>query len=179
MKDSLPKEEDSLPKEEDSLPKEEDFLQMEEDSRPRAEYASRFSIRRPTRAQERELDDRLMAFNLQNAPPTQKEPFVKICRCALDPQGNLAGGVLAASVLWNVLHIETVWVDETYRGRKLATRLMDQVEGQAKREGCRMAVLNTYDFQAKGFYEKRGYRVFGELEGAARGHVQYYLWKPL
>ena len=59
-----------------------------------------FRIAVPSKKEEREIDDALMAYNLRQAAPTQKDPFVKICRCAKAPDGSLAGGVLACSILW-------------------------------------------------------------------------------
>ncbi|HEY3138703.1 MAG TPA: GNAT family N-acetyltransferase, partial [Blastocatellia bacterium] len=36
---------------------------------------------------------------------------------------------------------------------------------------------DTYDFQALGFYQKRGYEVFGLLEGFPTGYRRYFLQK--
>ena len=138
-----------------------------------------YEIRIPTVREERRIDDELMAYNLQKLPPTQKEPFVKICRCAKGPRGELLGGVLACSVLWNVLHVQTVWVREDRRRTGIASALLREVEEEAKEQGCGIAQLDTYDFQAKGFYEKCGYRVIGELNGAPAGHSHYYMYKIL
>ena len=138
-----------------------------------------FRIAVPSKKEEREIDDALMAYNLRQAAPTQKDPFVKICRCAKAPDGSLAGGVLACSILWNILYVETVWVREDCRGQRLATRLLDEVEKEAKAHGCYVAQLDTYDFQAKELYEERGYRVFGALEDVPKGHCHYYLVKKL
>ena len=110
---------------------------------------------------------------------TGEKPFVKICRCAKGPRGELLGGVLACSVLWNVLHIQTVWVREDCRRTGIASALLREVEKEAKQQGCGIAQLDTYDFQAKGFYEKCGYWVFGELKGAPAGHSHYYMYKIL
>ncbi len=139
----------------------------------------KYTVCVPTPRQEEALDDALMAYNLRQVPPTQEEPFVKICRCAMAPDGSLIGGVLACRVLWNILHVQTVWVRQDCRNRHIATVLLREVEQEAKKAGCRMAQLDTYDFQAREFYEKCGYTVFGALEGAPEGHVHYYLFKEL
>lgn len=131
----------------------------------------------PDTAQEEQIDDALMAYTLQQAPPTQKEPFVKLCRCAKSPEGELIGGILACSVLWNILRIEALWVKEECRGNGIATALLAAVEEEAVKMGCSLAQLDTYDFQALGFYEKCGYTVFGTLPDAPKGHTQYFLCK--
>ena len=42
-------------------------------------------------------------------------------------------------------------------------------------------MLDTLSFQARPFYEKLGYRVYGQLEDfpAGSGHTRYYLTKTL
>ena len=109
----------------------------------------------------------------------QEEPFVRICRCARDKQGRLLGGVLACSVLWNVLYVEAVWVRAKYRGMQIASALLTAVEEDARKKGCYIAQLDTFDFQAREIYEKCGYRVFGTLEDVPRGHERYYMCKRL
>lgn len=139
----------------------------------------RYKITIPTSKDEEEIDDELMAYNLRHVPPTQEEPFIKICRCAKDENGNLMGGVLACSMLWNVLCVETVWVREDLRGMHIASALLKEVEEEARRKGCYMAQLDTFDFQAREFYEKCGYQVFGTLEDMPKGHKRYYMYKRL
>lgn len=133
----------------------------------------------PTLREEEEIDDELMIYNIRNVAPTQEEPFVKICRCAKDKNGLLLGGVLACSALWNVLSIEAVWVREEYRKQGIAAELLSEVEEEARRNGCYMAQLDTFDFQAKDFYEKCGYQVFGTLRNMPKGHERYYMYKNL
>lgn len=52
---------------------------------------------------------------------------------------------------------------------------MDRIEHAAGARGANAAHLDTYDFQALGFYEKRGYRVFGQLDDYPPGHTRYFL----
>lgn len=47
------------------------------------------------------------------------------------------------------------------RGQDVGTRMMAEAESEARRRRCRAIVLYTISFQAPGFYEKLGYRVFG------------------
>ena len=41
--------------------------------------------------------------------------------------------------------------------------MLAEVESAAKEKGCYLIHLDTFDFQAKEFYEKQGYAVFGVL----------------
>jgi hypothetical protein len=43
--------------------------------------------------------------------------------------------------------------------------------------GCTDAFLDTFSFQARGFYEKLGYRVFGGLDNHPAGHQHYFMTK--
>lgn len=147
--------------------------------KPKGENAVKYAITIPTGKEEEEIDDGLMVYNLRQVPPTQEDPFVKICRCAKDTDGKLIGGVLACSVLWGILQIVTVWVEDAWRGQGVASRLLEEVEVQAGKTGCHLAQLDTFDFQAREFYEKRGYQVFGTLKDAPRGHSHYYMFKNL
>ena len=59
------------------------------------------------------------------------------------------------------------------------SRLMDAAEDYAIRRGCFAATLETHSFEALGFYQKRGYEVFGVLEDYPPGHTKYFLRKRL
>ena len=82
---------------------------------------------------------------------------------------------------WGWLSVETLWVDEGYRGQGLGGRLLDMAEAEARRHGCAHVQLDTLTFQARPFYEARGYRVYGELADFPAGteHRRFYLTKPL
>ena len=43
----------------------------------------------------------------------------------------------------------------------------------------RLIHLDTFDFQAKDFYLKHGYEVFGVLDDCPKGHKRYYMKKVL
>ncbi len=56
-------------------------------------------------------------------------------------------------------------------------RLLGEIENIAAGEGCSLIHPDTFDFQAKDFYIKPGYEVFGILDGCPEGHCRYYLKK--
>ena len=57
--------------------------------------------------------------------------------------------------------------------------MLAEVESAAKEKGCYLIYLDTFDFQAKEFYEKQGYEVFGVLEDCPKEHCRYYLKKTI
>ena len=56
---------------------------------------------------------------------------------------------------------------------------MRRAEAEAFDRGCHHAHLETVDFQARGFYERLGYTVFGVLEGYPRPYKRFYMQKRL
>ena len=49
----------------------------------------------------------------------------------------------------------------------------------AATRGCRHAYLDTFDFQARPFYEKQGYAAFGVQDDYPPGHRRYFVEKGL
>jgi hypothetical protein len=56
---------------------------------------------------------------------------------------------------------------------------MTLAEAEAVQRGCRAVALDTFSFQARGFYERLGYSVFGVLNDCPPGHSRFYLTKRL
>jgi len=125
------------------------------------------------------IEDKLVEYNLSMEPATQGKLFESISRKIVDEEGNIIAGCLAIMYCWNVVAIDIIWVDEQYRGQGLGSILLGEVEREAMEKGCHLVHLDTFDFQAKGFYEKNGYSVFGILEDCPKGHIRYYLKKTL
>ena len=92
--------------------------------------------------------------------------------------GHLEGGLIGETAR-GFRTIELFWVAPARRRAGLGARLLAAAEQEALSRGCHAAWLDTYDFQARPFYERRGYRVFGELAGFPGGHTRYYMTKRL
>lgn len=95
---------------------------------------------------------------------------------AYAPDRQIIGG-LVGDISWGWLHVDILWIAEPYRQRGIGTSLMDRAEAEASAIGVQQAYLETTDFQAVDFYEKRGYRVFAQLENQPPGHICYYMKK--
>jgi GNAT superfamily N-acetyltransferase len=80
---------------------------------------------------------------------------------------------------WKWLSVELLWVDEALRGQGYGSSILAQAETLARDAGCVGCRLDTYEFQAKPFYEKLGYVVFAVLEGFPANTRTYYLQKAL
>ena len=96
-----------------------------------------------------------------------------------DDQGAVVGGVKGSYGNYGWLWIDLLWVSEELRGQGYGTKLMAAIEQEAQKFGCANAYLNSFSFQAVEFYQKIGYRVFGELENFPPGHRVCSLTKAL
>ena len=93
-------------------------------------------------------------------------------------RGDILGGILGQ--LWgNWLQIAYLWVAEATRGAGHGTRLLENAEAYARSRGAVGATVETHSFQAKPFYERLGYVVFGTLDGYPPGHLKFFLRKAL
>lgn len=96
-----------------------------------------------------------------------------------DPEsGEITGGLHGVSY-YGWLFIELLVIPERYRGQRLGTRLMQQAEAAACDRGCIGVWLDTFSFQARSFYEKLGYKVFGEIADFPPGKSRFWLRKRL
>lgn len=80
---------------------------------------------------------------------------------------------------WNWLLIEALWVEDSIREQGFGSRLMQLAEQEAKRRGCTEALLDTFSFQAKEFYEKLGYEMFAQVDDYPSGYSFFQLKKEL
>jgi GNAT superfamily N-acetyltransferase len=95
-----------------------------------------------------------------------------------DENGEILGGLLGD--IWAAwLHVRTLAVAMPARGHGFGKELIKRAELYAIERGCTDAYLDTFSFQARPFYEKLGYHVFGTLENHPFGHQHYFMTKKL
>ncbi|MFX1535385.1 MAG: GNAT family N-acetyltransferase [Promethearchaeota archaeon] len=93
-----------------------------------------------------------------------------------DDNGNIVGGVIT-SMLTGIMHLETLWVDERYRGRGYGRDLVLQAERIGREKGYPASQTWTFSFQAPRFYQSIGYKVLGIFDGYTDGITEYILLK--
>ncbi|WP_455817339.1 GNAT family N-acetyltransferase [Pseudomonas cerasi] len=86
---------------------------------------------------------------------------------------------LVARTWWGALEVQYLWVSDDCRGKGVGRDLMLAAEQEAKQRGCHMAYVDTFNFQAVGFYEKLGYSAYGALGDYAHLHTRHYLAKKI
>jgi GNAT superfamily N-acetyltransferase len=116
----------------------------------------------------------LGAFNTAQAGPGEWRRLSVLIR----EEGEVKGGLWGVtSYAW--LFTELLFVPEALRGAGLGGQILDRAEEEARARGCTGAWLDTFEFQARGFYERRGYRVFGQIDDHPVGSARFFLKKAL
>ena len=133
----------------------------------------------PTAAELACLSEGIKAFNRHAVPgfPEVSEEL-RFVVLAKDSSGQITGG-LRACAFWGYLCIELLWLSEETRGHGIGSQLVARAEAFALEHGIHYARVETTSFQARPFYERLGYAVFGVLEDFPLGHCSYYLRKRL
>jgi GNAT superfamily N-acetyltransferase len=96
-----------------------------------------------------------------------------------DPKTDEQIGGLWAWSIWGSVYIAILFVPEPLRRTGIGTSLLRQAEQEAVRRGCRDMWVDTYAFQARLFYEKLGFTLFGRLDGPAPIFPRFFLKKAL
>lgn len=123
----------------------------------------------------RVVEDGLDAFNALHLGDVGWERLNLLLRGA---DRSVVGGLLG-DFYCGWLFIRILWMGEAHRGGGHGAALMREAEAEAARRGCVGVWLDTFSFQAPGFYRKLGYEEFGRLDGYPPPHSRFYLRKLL
>jgi GNAT superfamily N-acetyltransferase len=119
--------------------------------------------------------DGLLGYNAEHGVTWASRDLTIVAR---DASGAVVGGLLGqTSVGW--LFVAALWVAAEHRGRGIGSMLLAKAEQEARRRRCVGVYLDTYSFQARPFYERLGYQLFGTLPDCPPGGAKYYLYKRL
>lgn len=95
-----------------------------------------------------------------------------------DAAGSAIGGLWGtAGLRW--LFVQYLAVPAELKGRGHGRALMAAAEAEALRLGCIGIWLDTFSFQAQGFYEKLGFRTFGTIDDYPPGEARHFLSKRI
>lgn len=96
-----------------------------------------------------------------------------------DENGTMLGGLIGVRK-GDWLNIVYLWVSDTVRGTGVGSQLIRTAEEEARRKGCKHALVDTASFQARPFYEKQGYQLQMSLQDYPYpGMQRHYLAKAL
>lgn len=94
----------------------------------------------------------------------------------LDANQEVLGGVYGY-IERDWLYISLLWVHESARGFGVGNQVMEKIETWAENKGISNFYVGTAEFQARPFYEKRGYRVINTCVDQPIGFECYTLIK--
>ena len=95
-----------------------------------------------------------------------------------DTEAAVIGGLWGRTA-YGWLYTELLVVPEHMRGQGIGRDLVERAEKEAVARGCHSAWLDTFQFQARAFYEGLGYVVFGTLDNYPEGFQRYFMVKSL
>ena len=117
----------------------------------------------------------LVAFNTKQTGRNDYKPLVLTIE---DTDKHVVCG-LWGRTSYGWLFVELLLIPEALRREGLGRQILLRAEQEAVSRGCHSAWLDTYQFQARGFYERLGYSCFGELTDYPEGFSRYFMKKKL
>ena len=122
------------------------------------------------------IDDKLVEYNWSQVPAVHDFEFIgrKIQGDKDEPIAAGFGGVN----FWNIAFVEMLWVDEPYRNQGIGSRLLSDIEQEAKNNGACIVMIDARDWNVE-FFKKFGYTVYCTLEDYPNGYSKYKLQKRL
>lgn len=117
----------------------------------------------------------LKEYNLSRREPSRDVPLGIFYET--ESGEKLAG--LTAETFGNWLCIRYLFVSETLRGQGVGRKILTAAEEEAKKRGCKYAFVDTFSFQAPGFYRKMGYQEVFALTSYPYTGARYYYTKEL
>jgi len=103
---------------------------------------------------------------------------VRALNVFINEKGVIIGGLIGLTY-WNWLYIDGLWVNIKHRGKGIGTKILETAEQEARLRGCIGIHLDTHDFQNVAFYERKGFKIQGEIKDLPKGHCRYLLTKIL
>jgi GNAT superfamily N-acetyltransferase len=147
-------------------------------ARARATTAPAITIRLRRRAPPEGLKMVWRGLSSFNRSVVGDLPYAHFLIEARSPRGRLLGG-LEGMVYYQWLFVVNFFLTEAIRRGGIGRRMIAEAEKHAASLGCHGVWLDTFGWQARPFYEKQGYRVFGRLPDYPDGYARWFMMKRL
>ncbi len=122
------------------------------------------------------IDDKLVEYNWSQVPAAHD--FAYIGRRIPGDDGGPAAAGFARVNFWNIAFLEMLWVEEPRRNQGMGSRLLSDIEREAKKNGAYIVLADARDWNVD-FFRKLGYTVYCTLEDCPKGYGIYKLLKQL
>ncbi|MBV9791171.1 MAG: GNAT family N-acetyltransferase [Chloroflexi bacterium] len=121
------------------------------------------------------LEDQINRYNMAQVAAFDARRLAIFVR---DEQQIIIAGI--SGYTWaGMCEIQFLWVAAELRGQGHGGRLLEAAEQEARDRGCQIVILNSYSFQAPGFYGQRGYSLVGQIDNCPPHHSNSYFKKML
>lgn len=117
------------------------------------------------------VDEGLGEYNDRAAPLHRVRPLACFARAG---DGRVIGGAIGRTWGYHA-ELQQLWVEEAHRGQGIATRLLERFHAEAGTRGCTFFYLETWTFQAVGFYRGLGYETAFVLEDVGPGYDKHVM----
>jgi GNAT superfamily N-acetyltransferase len=125
------------------------------------------------------LEPMLQAIDAFNAPAAGPSGFHPVNLVVRRPGEAAPCGGLFGHTLYRWFFVRLLYLPADLRRGGLGATLLRRAEAEAVARGCIGIHLDTFSFQARPFYEKQGYRVFGTIPDYPPGAARHFLLKRL
>ena len=122
------------------------------------------------------ISDELADFNIQASGIDDYRPLAVLVR---DPDTRRVVGGLTGRTSLGLLFVDLFHLPAKLRGQGLGSEVLRRAEDEARRRGCRSAVLYTISLAAPGFYQRQGWHAFGEVPCDPPGTTRVFMTKEL
>ena len=125
------------------------------------------------------IEEKIAEYDRSVAPCVPGGRDEKLVFKATAGDGSFAGGLVASVDRWGALELLNLWVDDRFRGQRIASALICEAESCARERGCFLSIVATWSYQARPLYEKHGYTLCSTVTDWPKGYDSYYLSKRL
>lgn len=130
-------------------------------------------LQNPTQEEDKILRDGIVSFNREvlQEKGTHFNVFAK-------DNEQVVGGAL----VWqqsDALYIDILWLSENYRNKGIGTKIISMIDKVAQENKIPKIFVDTYEFQAQGFYQKHGFKDIGTIPEYLLGFDRIFLRKDV
>ena len=90
--------------------------------------------------------------------------------------------IIGGALIWehsDALYIDVLWCNEQYRKQGIGTKIITMIDDAAKNKGLPKIFVDTYEFQARAFYEKHGFYCIGTITKYLKDYDRIFMRKDV